>query len=117
MLLWIKIAVFYGVPLLAVMLAIVYFVVLLRRVRRGAIARGQAAARYALTLLLPVAALLVVWMTAELASYLAVASHGYAWDINAALDVLVGLLPIAAYVAAPIAILVVAFWFTLALGK
>jgi hypothetical protein len=113
MLLWIKIAVLYGAPIIAVLVAIVFLVVLLLRVRRGAITRGRAAAVYPVVLLLPVATLLIVWGTAEIASYLAVPSGRYAWDASAALDVLVSLLPIAGYVAAPIALLVVALWITL----
>lgn len=109
----IKIAVFYGAPVLAVVLAIAYFPVLLRRVRRGTVSRGKAAARYATTLLLPVAAVIVVWGTAELASYFSVGSDRYVWDVRAALDVLIGLLPIAAYAGAPVAVLVVLFWLML----
>jgi hypothetical protein len=109
MLLWIKIGVFYGVPVLAVLLAIVWFIVLIRRARRGTITRGRAAGLYALTLLLPIAAVLVVWATAELSSYFAVGSGGYAWDLHASLDVLVSLLPIALYVGAPIVLLVATF--------
>ena len=116
-LLWIKIAVFYGVPILAVVLAAVYFVVLWRRVRRGVIAGKRAATLYPLTLLHPVAAVLIVWATAELASYLAIASDDYRWDARAALAVLMDLLPIAAYVGAPIAVLVVLFWLALGIAR
>lgn len=79
--------------------------------------RKRAAALYSMTLLLPIAAVLVVWATAELASYLAIASDTYAWDADAALNVLISLLPIALYVAAPIAILAVSFWLTLVLWR
>jgi hypothetical protein len=113
----IKIAVLYGAPILAVVLAIAYFAVLLVRVRRGTLSRGKAAALYSGTLLLPVAAVIVVWGTAELASYFTVASDRVVWDGSAALQVLIGLLPIAAYAGAPIAVLVVLFWLTLALWK
>ncbi|HJQ64605.1 MAG TPA: hypothetical protein VJ834_17290 [Burkholderiales bacterium] len=116
-LLWIKIAVFYGAPILAVGLAAVYFAVLLVRVRRGVITRKKAGMLYALTLLLPIAVVFVIWGTAELASYLTVGSQGYVWDGRLALDVLLGLSPIALYVGAPIAVLAVAFWLTLALRK
>ena len=117
MLLWIKIAVLYGAPVVAVLLALVFFVVLLMRVRRGAMTRGRAAALYPLVLLLPAVTLVVVWGTAELASYLAVPSGRYAWDAHAALDVLTGLLPIAGYVAAPIVVLILLFWATVGLFK
>ena len=115
MLLWIKIGVLYGAPVLAVVLAIVYFVVLLLRVRRGSITPARAAARYPLVLLLAPATVLVVWGTAEIASYLSVPSGRYVWDAGAAWEVLVSLTPVAGYVVAPIALLVVAFWVTLAL--
>ena len=113
----IKIAVFYGAPILAVVLAIAYFAVILIRVRRGTINRRKAAALYSSTLLLPVAAVIVVWSTAELASYFAAGSDRFVWDGSAALQLMIGLLPIAAYAGAPIAVLVVSFWLTLALWK
>ncbi|OGA37895.1 MAG: hypothetical protein A3G24_04920 [Betaproteobacteria bacterium RIFCSPLOWO2_12_FULL_62_13] len=117
MLLAIKIAVFYGAPILAVVLAIAYFAVLLVRLRRCTINRRRAAALYSSTLLLPFAAVIVVWGTAELASYFAVGSDRLVWDGSAALQSLIGLVPIAAYVGAPIAVLVVSFWLTLAVWK
>jgi hypothetical protein len=113
----IKIAVLYGAPILAVVLAMAYFAVLLVRVRRGTLSRGKAAALYPITLLLPFAAVILVWGTAELASYFTVASDRFVWDASAAWEVLIGLLPIAAYAGAPIAVLAVAFWLTLALWK
>lgn len=113
----VKVGVFYGAPIAAVVLAIACFVVLLLRVRRGTLSRGKAAVLYSGTLLLPVAALLVVWATAEVASYFAVSSGNYAWDGGAALRLLLSLLPLAAYVAIPIAILVISFWSVLAFTK
>jgi hypothetical protein len=113
----IKVGVFYGAPIAAVVLAIAYFALLLIRVRRGALSRRKAAVLYSGTLLLPMAALLVVWGTAELASYFAVSSGRYVWDSSEALQFLISLLPLAAYVAIPIAILVVSFWATLAFSR
>lgn len=113
----IKIAVLYGAPILAVVLAVAYFAVLLVRVRRGTIRRSKAATLYSSTLLLPVAAVIVVWGTAELASYFAAGSDRFVWDGSAALQVLIGLLPIAAYAGVPIVVLLVSFWLTLALRK
>ena len=113
----IKIGAFYGAPILAVVLAITYFAVLLVRVRRGTISRRKAAILYTGTLLLPVAAVIVVWGTAELASYFTVASDQFVWNGSAALQLLIGLLPIAAYVGAPVAVLIVSFWLTLAVWK
>jgi hypothetical protein len=113
----IKIGVFYGAPIAAVGLAIAWFALLLVRVRRGTLSRGRAAALYPLTLLLPVAALIIVWGTAELAGYYAVPSGRYAWDGSAALQFLLSLLPLAAYVLIPIAVLVVLFWAILGFSK
>ncbi|MBI4195034.1 MAG: hypothetical protein HY526_08150 [Betaproteobacteria bacterium] len=117
MLLALKIGVFYGAPLVALVLAIAYFVVLLVRVRRGAIGRKKAAVRYSSTLLLAPATLIVVWGTAELTGYFAVPSGQYVWNASAAMDSLISLLPIAAYVGIPIAVLVLAFWSALAFSK
>lgn len=113
----IKIGVFYGAPIAAVGLAIACFAVLLVRVRRGTMSRGRAAALYPATLLLPVAALIMVWGTAELAGYYAVSPGQYAWDGSAALQFLLSLLPLAAYAAIPIAVLVVLFWAILGISK
>ncbi len=113
----IKVGVFYGAPIVALVLAIAYFVILLLRVRRGTLVRGKAAALCSGTLLLPVAALLVVWATAELASFYAVSSSNYVWDASAAAQLLISLLPLAGYVAIPIAILVLLFWSILAFSK
>jgi hypothetical protein len=112
-----KVGVFYGAPILAVALAIAYFAVLLVRVRRGTISPRKAAVLYSSTLLFPFAAVIAVWITAELASYLAAASDRSMWDGSVALQFLIDLLPIAVYVGAPIAILVVSFWLTLAALK
>lgn len=113
----IKIGVFYGAPILAVLLAAACFVGLLRRVRQGATRRARAALYYAATLLLPLATIGVLWATAQLASYASVPSGQYVWDSGAATGLFVGLLPIAGYVGLPIAVLVVLFWLTLAAGS
>ena len=113
----VKIGVFYGAPILALVLAIACFAWLMRRVRRGSTRRAKAAMLYAGTLLLPIASVVVVWATAELASYFAVASAPQAWDSAASLQLFIGLLPIAAYVGIPIAALVVLFWVVLALSS
>ncbi len=105
-----KIAVLYGAPALAVALAIATFAVLWLRVRRGALGRAKAAALYPLALLLAPFAVALVWATAELASYLSVPAGGYAWDAGEALALLYALLPIAAYVGIPVAVLTVGFW-------
>jgi len=110
----IKIGVFYGAPILAVLLAAACFVGLLRRVRRGATGRARAALYYAATLLLPLATIGVLWATAQLASYASVASGQHVWDSGAAIALFIGLLPVAGYVGIPIAALVVLFWVTLA---
>lgn len=117
MLLAIKIGVFYGAPIVAVVLALTYFAVLLVRVRRGAIERKKAAVRYSSTLLLPAVTVIVVWGTAEMTGYIAIPSGQYVWNASAAMDSLVSLLPIAAYVGIPIVVLVLAFWSAVAFSK
>jgi hypothetical protein len=112
-----RIAVLYGAPIAAVAAAIAYFALLLVRVRRGALGRARAAALYPLALLLAPAALAVVWVTAELASYFSVPAGGYAWDASEALALVYALLPIAGYVGIPVAALTVAFWFVLWAGR
>ena len=113
----VKIGVFYGAPVLAVVLALAYFVVLSLRVRRAGLSRPKAAWRYAWTLLLPFAVIVLVWGTAELAGYFAAAADGYAWNRNASISFLLSLLPLAGYVAIPIAGLNIVFWGSLALGR
>jgi hypothetical protein len=113
----IRIAVLYGAPAVAVAAAAGYFFVLLRRVRRGTLAPARAAALYPLSLLLAPAALGLVWATAELSSWLSVPAGTFNWDWGEALALLRALLPIAAYVGIPIAILALAFWITLAAWK
>ncbi len=112
----VKIGTFYAAPVVAVLAALVYFAVLLLRVRRGTLTRTRAAALYTGTLLLPLAAVAAVWGVAELASYFAAPAE-YAWDAGAAMQVLLSLLPLAMYVGAPIVLLIVAFWATLAVMK
>ncbi len=112
-----RIAVLYGAPVVAVAAAIAYLVVLWLRVRRGALSRARAAALYPLALLLAPAAVAVVWATAELASYFSVPAGGYAWDASEALALFYALLPIAAYVGIPVAVLALVFWITLAAWK
>lgn len=113
----IKIGVLYGAPTLALLLAVIYFAVLLIRVRRGTMSRAKAAALYPGTLLLPVATVIVVWGTGELASYFAVAPGQFAWDSAAALQFLISLVPVAAYVGAPIVLLIISFWAALAFSR
>jgi hypothetical protein len=113
----IKVGVFYGAPIFAVVLAIAFLVVLLVRVRRGQVSRGKAARLYAGALLLPFAAVIVIWATAELASYFSVASGEFVWDGRAAWQLFIDLLPIAAYAGAPIIVLAISFWLTLAIWK
>jgi len=113
----IKIGTFYGAPVLALLLAIAWFAMLLFRVHRGTVSRKKAAALYPLALLLPLAAVLAIWLVGELAGYFTVPSGQYFWDGAAALQFLVSLLPIAAYVAIPIAVLAAVFWITVAVAK
>lgn len=103
--------------MLAVVLAVAWFAMLLVRVRRGTMGTRKAAALYPLALLFPLAAVLMIWLVGELANYLALPSGQRVWDGAAALQFLMGLLPIAGYVAIPIAVLIVVFWTTLAMSK
>ena len=107
----------YAAPVVAIAAAIVYFVVLLRRVRRGALRRTKAAWLYSTTLLLPLATVVAVWGVGELSSYFAAGSDEFAWDGAASFQFLVSLLPLGAYVGAPIVALVVSFWATMALSR
>ena len=105
----IRIAVFYGAPIIAVGVAILYFALLLLRVRRATIEPRKAALRYTSVLLLPFAAVLVIWAAGEASSYLA-SSEDFHWDAEASRAFLMSLLPLGAYVGAPIVALVVTFW-------
>jgi hypothetical protein len=114
---FIRIGVLYAAPVIAVAVAIVYFVVLLRRVRRGSLDRSKAALRYSTTLLLPPAVVIAVWAAGELSSYFAAASADLAWDGTASLQFLLSLLPLGAYVGIPIVALVVSFWAVMAVSR
>ncbi len=105
----VRIGVLYAAPIVAIVVAIAYFIVLFLRVRRGAISGEKAALRYASMLLLPVVVIAVVWGAGEFSSYLA-APQDYRWDAQSSWSFLVSLLPIGAYVGVPIATLVFAFW-------
>ena len=105
-----KIAVLYGAPALAVAVAAAYFLVLLRRVRQGGLAPARAAALYPLALLLAPAALGLVWITAELSSWLSVPGSSFVWDSTEALALLRVLSPIAVYTGIAIAVLTVVLW-------
>ncbi len=110
-----KIAVFYGAPIAAVLLAIVVLVLLLLHARSGRIPRRQAALQALWTLLLPAAAVLLIWLTGEAAGYFSSPVTRYVWDAQRALGLLQGLLPLALYVAAAVAALLTVFWITLSL--
>jgi len=105
----VRIGVLYGAPIIAVGAAILYFGVLLLRVRRGAIDARKAALRYSSLLVLPLVVILIVWGAGEISSYVA-APGDYRWDPELSRSFLLSLLPLGAYVGAPIAALVFAFW-------
>jgi len=105
----VRIGVLYGAPIIAIGVAILYFGVLLLRVRRGALDAKKAPLRYASMLVLPFVVVLIVWGAGEISSYLA-APGDYRWDPELSRAFLLSLLPLGAYVGAPIAALVVAFW-------
>lgn len=105
----VRIGVLYAAPIVAIVLAITYFIVLFLRVRRGAISRERAVLRYARVLLLPIIVVIVVWGAGEISSYLA-APQDYRWDAESSWTFLVSLLPLGLYVGVPIALLVIVFW-------
>lgn len=110
-----KIGVFYGAPILAVVLALVWFVLLLMRVRRGRITKPKAALRFGWTLVLPLLAVLLIGLTSELAGYFSSSAEHFNWDAAHFLDLLQSLLPLGLYVGAVIVALQILFWIVLAL--
>ncbi len=110
-----KIGVFYGAPVLAVVLALAWFVGLLLRVRRGEMTRRRAALRFGWTLLLPVGAVLLIWLTGEITGHFSSTVQRFSWDPQIALDLLLGLLPLGLYVGAVILALQPLFWICLSL--
>jgi hypothetical protein len=112
----VRIGVLYAAPILAIVVAIAYFIVRFRRVRRGAIRREKAALHYASVLLLPIVVIAVVWGAGELSSYLG-APQDYRWDAESSWSFLLSLLPLGLYVGVPIAALVIAFWLALKFSR
>lgn len=110
----IKVGAFYGAPLLAFVLAVVWCVRLTVRARRGAMSRRRAAMLYPAALLLAIAAVAVIWLAGQAAAYFAVPAGSFVWNGAAALQFFVSLLPLAVYVALPIGVLVIVFWVVLA---
>ncbi|MBX9905787.1 MAG: hypothetical protein K2Y31_15665 [Burkholderiales bacterium] len=110
-----KIGMFYGAPILAVVLAMLWFVMLLLRVRRGQLRRSQAALRYVWALVLPVFAVLLIWLTGEIAGYFSSSVERFVWDAELSLQLLLGLLPLGFYVGAAILVLQLLFWIALSL--
>ncbi len=110
-----KIGMFYGAPILAVVLALVWFVVLLLRVRRGRITRKQAALRYGWSLVLPAFAVLLIWLTGEIAGYFSSTVESFVWDAELSWQLLLGLLPLGLYVGAAILVLQLLFWIAVSL--
>lgn len=111
----IKIGVFYGAPVLAVLLALFVLVLLLLRVRRGRLPRRRAALLSLWTLLLPAPAVLLIWLTGEAAGYFSASRGRYVWDAEISLNLLRSLLPLGVYVAAAIGGLLLLFWVALSL--
>jgi hypothetical protein len=103
----VRIGVLYAAPVLAVAIAIVHCVRLWRSVRRGDLPRSAALGRFAWLLLLPIAVVLTVWATGEVASYFALGGGAYAFDADASMQFLWSLAPLAGYVALPIVLLLV----------
>jgi tellurite resistance protein TehA-like permease len=113
----IKIGMFYAAPVFALLLALVACVVLLQRVRSGRLSPRRAALRSLWTLFLPVSAVLLVWLTGEVAGYFSAPRERYVWDADISLNLLRGLLPIGTYVAAAIGGLLLLLWILLWLRR
>lgn len=113
----VKIGILYGAPIVALTLAVAWFVVLFLRVRRGVLDRTGAALRYLWTLVLPPAVVIVIWATGEFASYFAANVDRFVLDYDAATSLLVSLLPIGAYVGVAVAVLNIVFWLALSLSR
>ncbi|MBX3651380.1 MAG: hypothetical protein KF771_08390 [Burkholderiales bacterium] len=111
----IKIGMFYGVPVLALLLALLVLALLWLRVRRGRMTRRQAVLRSLWTLLLPLPAVLLIWLTGEAAGYFSSPLERYVWDAGISLGLLRGLLPVGFYVAAAVSVLLLLFWSVLSL--
>ncbi|MBY0266698.1 MAG: hypothetical protein K2W84_09825 [Burkholderiales bacterium] len=101
----IKIAMFYGAPVAAVLAALVLAVVLVLRVRSGRLGWRHAGLLYLWAWLAPLAALLLIVLTGELAGYFSSTVTQYQWDGQRVLGLLQGVLPVAAYVAAAVVVL------------
>ena len=69
--------------------------------------------RIACGFVLAPAALGLVWITAELSSWLSVPGSSFVWDRAEALALLRALLPIAVYTGAAIAVLMIILWLIL----
>lgn len=104
----VRIAVLYAAPVVAVVVAFAYFIVLWRRVRRGGLPPAHAVRSFAWMLLLPIVVVLIVWGMGEVASYFAVGGDQYAFDPAASGQFLWSLAPLAGYVLLPILLLLVA---------
>lgn len=100
-----KITVFYGAPVAAVLAAMVLMVVLLMRVRAGRVRRRGAALLYLWAWLLPAASLLLIVFTAELAGYLSSTLIAYRWDVQRVQALVLGLMPVGGIVAAAVIVL------------
>jgi len=112
-----KIGMFYGAPVIALLLAFVALVWLVLRVRRGQLSRGQAALRSLWTLLLPLPSVLLIWLTAEIAGRFSSPLERPVWDAEVSLSLLRALLPVGLHVAAAIAGLLLLFGVVLSLCR
>ena len=111
----IKIGMFYGAPVLALLLALAALVRLGLRVRCGQLSRSQALLCALWTLLLPVAAVLLIWLTGEAAGYFSSPLERYVWDAGISLSLLRALLPVGFYIAAAVGGLLLLFGLALSL--
>lgn len=103
-----RVASLYLVPALGALTILVVFCVLMLRVQRRQIEVGAGAARFALTLVVPPAAVALLWAVTELGSWVLLGA-GYAFDARASLDTLLALAPIGLYLAGTVLLLLLAF--------
>ena len=101
----IKIAMFYGAPLAALLAASVLVVVLALRVRGGRLARKRAALLFFWAWLAPAAALLLIALGGELAGFFSSNAVHYRWDMQRVAGLLHALLPVGGGIAAAVLVL------------
>jgi hypothetical protein len=112
-----KIGMLYGAPAAALVVALAWSVLTLRRVRRGSIDRARALWCHAWIFALPFAAVFAIWSTAEAASYFLFTGADFKWDAQGSLALLGVLVPVAGCLLGAMLVLHLALWAVLAWWK